>query len=47
MKKLIPPHPPLAKGGWGDLPSALHLITPNGIITPSQVQVELSPHGND
>jgi hypothetical protein len=30
MKKLIPPHPPLEKGGWGDLKTIFTPTLPTG-----------------
>jgi len=42
MKKLIPPHPPLVKGGWGDLKTT---FTRTITLPPAYRQVGIQGEG--
>jgi len=56
MKKLIPPHPPLEKGGWGDLKTILtptpayrrqaHLPHPGGSDSFGVGGIRLTPYSS-
>ena len=35
-ENLIPPHPPLEKGGWGDLKAIFYVMFHDGYVTLEQ-----------